>query len=122
MRTSLSPLIRDIEHHLRETFDGVVIKRNLGGDGLIVHLGDRTFAVQPPLVASADAEASWPIYVVPVPAPARESWECTSLEDVVESLAWPHATPSTRLVRLEDVRRGLVLAEEEEVSRRRGAA
>lgn len=121
MRTSLSPLIQEIEHHLRATFVGVAIRRNLGGDGLIVHLGERTFAVQPPLVASNDSEASWPIYVVPVPAPDRESWECSSVEDVIETLAWPDATPSTRLVRLEDVRRKLVLAEEV-VGRRRGAA
>ncbi len=121
MRTSLSPLIREIESYLHASFDAIVIRTNLGGDGLIVHMGGRTFAIHPPLIASNDSEASWPIYVVPVPAPERESWECTSIDEVIETIACPEAPPSARLVRLEDVRRKLVLAEEE-VGRRRGAA
>jgi hypothetical protein len=97
MRTALSPLIQQVEAHVRVQAPGAVITHNLAGDSFIValsgHPAAHTFSISPRFSSSYDTVATWPIYVTPIPSPEPKSWECRTLDQIAETLRWPSLIP-----------------------------
>jgi hypothetical protein len=69
---------------------------------LIVRIGDRAFAMAPPM----RRPNQWPVYVTPIPPPSDRSgsWECRTLDEVTSTLSWPKTQPKVRVASLDEVR------------------
>ncbi|MGH7437276.1 MAG: hypothetical protein ACRENE_16490 [Polyangiaceae bacterium] len=77
---------------------------NVPGDYFIVEIGRSTFSVNPPSSTSYETKATWPIYVTPVPSPEPKSWECHTLDEIVETLRWPTVIPKVRTISVSKLR------------------
>jgi hypothetical protein len=104
MRLALSPLMHQVEAHILSAVPEAEILQNVPGDSLIVRLARNTFSVSPPFRSSYEAKATWPIYVTPVPSPEPRSWECHTLDEIIETLAWPDTIPAVRTATVAEIR------------------
>jgi hypothetical protein len=96
--------MQQVVAHVRRIAPNVKVTENVPGDTVIVHIGAQTFAVEPPFRSSYEAEATWPIYVSPIPRPELKSWECRTMDEISETLRWPSVTPKVRIVTASEVR------------------
>jgi hypothetical protein len=90
--------MRQVATHVRSIAPNFAVTENLPGDSLIVHINGRDFAVSPPFRSSYEAEATWPIFVTPIPSPEARAWECRTLDEISETLRWPSVMPRVRTV------------------------
>jgi hypothetical protein len=97
MRTTLSPLLLEIEAYVRAARPSAEITRHVLDDMLSVRIGGGRFGIAP-LKTRHRADATWPIYVTPIPATEFRAWECHTLEEVAQTLGWPGSIPRVRIV------------------------
>ena len=101
MQMNLSPLMQQVEAHVRATVPDVEITDPRFGDSFFVRGSIDNFSVGP--LQSTGAPAAWPIYVHPTQS-LDTYLECEALDHVTEALRWPLVAPTIRTLTLVEAR------------------
>jgi len=109
MRTILSPLMSQIQVQIRNIQPSAMFSHpNLAADNFTVQLGrlGMIFSISPAFDRTMEAIAEWPVYVCPVPPPTAlsGSWECRTMEEIMETLRWPGHIPNVRIKSVAELR------------------